>query len=78
MRVFERWEQGSELLQRPLDEYISEYNKSKGGFNGSRTLYRMNFSSEDVYLQNGSIIEHIHPFNDMKSGTFEEMIINFK
>ena len=37
----------------------------------------MHFLSEDVYLHNGSIIEHIHPFKDMNSGgAFEEMIIN--
>ena len=49
----------------------------KGGFNDSRTVYRVDFSCEDVSLHDGSIEEHIHPFKEMtQGGTFEERIYN--
>ena len=73
--MYECGEEGSNLLCKALNEYIDDYNQSKGGFNDSRTVYRHHFSSENVFLQDGSIIEHTHWFKDMiAGGTFEEMI----
>ena len=50
-------------------------NRLRGGFNESKTVYRVYFAADHVYLHDGSICNHEDAFSEMKAGgTFEERV----
>ena len=71
MRILERGEDGINLISQPLDNYISDLNRNRGGWNSNQTVYRQYFAAASVYLNDGSIIPHIYRFKEMLAGTFQ-------